>query len=92
MIPLHNWLIFAAAAVGMVLTPGPNMVYLISRSICQGRRAGVISLFGVVAGFLFHIVCASAGLTALLMTVPLAYTALKYVGAGYLLYLAWQAR
>lgn len=91
MIPLHDWLLFAAAATGMVLTPGPNMLYLISRSLCQGRRAGVISLAGVVTGFLFHIVCAAAGLTALLFTVPLAYVALKYAGAGYLLWLAWQA-
>lgn len=91
MIQLHDWLIFTAAAVGMVLTPGPNMMYLISRSICQGRRAGVISLVGVVGGFLFHILCAAAGLTALLVTVPLAYEVLKYIGAAYLLYLAWQA-
>eukprot|EP01034_Spumella_vulgaris_P003267 gene3266-4211_t len=48
----------------MVLTPGPNMVYLISRSICQGRRAGVISLIGVILGFWFHIIAAAAGLTA----------------------------
>lgn len=91
MIPLHEWLLFAAAALGMVLSPGPNMVYLISRSICQGRRAGCISLLGVVSGFLFHIVCASAGLTAIFLTVPFAYTALKYAGAAYLLWLAWQA-
>ncbi|HEY0947406.1 MAG TPA: LysE family translocator [Opitutaceae bacterium] len=91
MIPLQDWLVFAAAALGMVLTPGPNMVYLISRSICQGRRAGCISLIGVVAGFLFHIVCAAAGLTAIFLTVPLAYTVLKYAGAAYLLWLAWQA-
>lgn len=91
MIPWHEWLLFAAAALGMVLTPGPNMVYLISRSICQGRRAGLISLTGVVAGFFFHIVCASVGLTAVFMTVPFAYTLLKYLGAGYLFWLAWQA-
>ena len=49
MIPLQDLLIFAAAALIMVLTPGPNMIYLISRSICHGRRAGVTSLLGVVA-------------------------------------------
>ena len=91
MIPVHEWLLFAAAALGMVLTPGPNMIYLISRSICQGRRAGCISLAGVVLGFLFHIVCASAGLTAIFLTVPFAYNVLKYAGAGYLFWLAWQA-
>ena len=91
MIPLNEWLLFAAAALGMVLSPGPNMVYLISRSICQGRRAGCISLLGVATGFLFHIVCAAAGITAIFLAVPLAYTVLKYAGAGYLLWLAWQA-
>jgi threonine/homoserine/homoserine lactone efflux protein len=46
--------LFAAAALIMVLTPGPNMIYLVSRSICQGRAVGVISLFGVIAGFVAH--------------------------------------
>jgi threonine/homoserine/homoserine lactone efflux protein len=91
MLPLRDWLLFALAALGMVLTPGPNMIYLLSRSICQGRRAGFISLLGVVSAFLFHIVCAAAGLTAIFLTVPLAYILLKYAGAAYLLWLAWQA-
>jgi threonine/homoserine/homoserine lactone efflux protein len=91
MVPLNDLLLFAGAALLMVLTPGPNMVYLISRSICQGRRAGVISLFGVIAGFLVHMFAAALGLTALFMTVPLAYELLKWAGAAYLLYLAWQA-
>ncbi|MGQ3003866.1 MAG: LysE family translocator [Hydrogenophaga sp.] len=91
MVPLNDWLLFAGAALLMALTPGPNMVYLISRSICQGRRAGVISLFGVVAGFLVHMFTAAVGLTALFMAVPLAYEILRWAGAAYLLYLAWQA-
>lgn len=91
MVPLNDWLLFAGAALLMALTPGPNMVYLISRSICQGRRAGVISLFGVVAGFLVHMFTAAVGLTALFMAVPMAYEMLKWAGAAYLLYLAWQA-
>lgn len=91
MVPLSDLLLFAGAALLMVLTPGPNMIYLISRSICQGRRAGVISLFGVIAGFLVHMLAAAAGLTALFMAVPLAYELLKWLGAAYLLYLAWQA-
>ena len=91
MVPLNDWLLFAGAALLMALTPGPNMVYLISRSICQGRRAGVISLFGVVAGFLVHMFTAAVGLTALFMAVPMAYEILKWAGAAYLLYLAWQA-
>jgi len=91
MIPLEQLLLFAATALVMVLTPGPNMIYLVSRSISQGPRAGVVSLFGVVCAFLVHMTAAAAGLTALFMAIPLAYDALKLAGAAYLLYLAWQA-
>ena len=75
----------------MALTPGPNMIYLISRSLCQGRAAGVMSWFGVVLGFTVHMLCATIGLTALFMAVPLGYELLKFAGALYLLWLAWQA-
>ncbi|MBX8800800.1 LysE family translocator [Pseudochrobactrum asaccharolyticum] len=81
---------FALIALGMVLTPGPNMVYLISRSICQGRIAGLISLGGVALGFVFYMLCAAFGITAIVMAVPYAYDALRFGGALYLLYLAWQ--
>lgn len=91
MIPTRDLLLFGGAALLMVLTPGPNMIYLVSRSICQGRKAGVISLVGVVAGFLVHMLAAAAGLTALFLAVPLAYEILKWAGAAYLLWLAWQA-
>lgn len=86
-----NLIAFAAVALGMVLTPGPNMVYLISRSICQGRVAGLISLGGVALGFVFYMICAALGITALVMAVPYAYDTLRLAGAAYLLYLAWQA-
>lgn len=90
--PSHASLIgFALVSLGIVLTPGPNMIYLVSRSICQGKRAGVLSLFGVAAGFLVHMLAAAVGLTALFMAIPVAYEALKWAGALYLLYLAWQA-
>jgi threonine/homoserine/homoserine lactone efflux protein len=91
MIPTHDLLIFAAAALLMVLTPGPNMVYLLSRSVCQGRGAGVLSLFGVATGFLVHMLAAAAGLSAIFIAVPLAYDLLKWIGAAYLVWLAWQA-
>ena len=91
MIPLNDMLIFAAACLLMVLTPGPNMIYLISRSICQGRKAGMVSLLGVVAGFFVHLFAAAVGLTAVFLAVPMAYEVLKWAGALYLLWLAWQA-
>jgi threonine/homoserine/homoserine lactone efflux protein len=81
---------FAIVAAGMVLTPGPNMIYLVSRSISQGRIAGLISLGGVVLGFVFYMLCAAFGITALVFAVPYAYDALRFAGAAYLLYLAWQ--
>ena len=81
MIAAHDVLIFTAACVLMVLTPGPNMIYLISRSICQGRAAGVTSLVGVVAGFFVHMLAAAVGLTAVFLAVPMAYEALKWAGA-----------
>ncbi len=84
-------LVFAATALLMALTPGPNMVYLLSRSLCQGRNAGLLSWTGVVLGFTVHMVCASIGLTALFMAVPLGYELLKFGGALYLGWLAWQA-
>jgi threonine/homoserine/homoserine lactone efflux protein len=84
-------LMFALVALGMVLTPGPNMIYLISRSICQGRRAGLISLGGVALGFVFYMLCAAFGITAFIFAVPYAYDVLRLGGAAYLLYLAWQA-
>ena len=82
---------FALVALGMVLTPGPNMIYLISRSLCQGRMAGLISLSGVALGFVVYMLSAAFGITALLFAVPYAYDALRIGGAAYLLYLAWQA-
>lgn len=88
---LNSLLTFTLIALGMVLTPGPNMVYLISRSIAQGPVAGLISLIGVVLGFIIYMVSAAFGLTALMLAVPYAYDVLRFGGALYLLWLAWQA-
>lgn len=74
-------LLFALAALLLVLTPGPNMIYCVSRSLTQGARAGLLSLAGVVVGFGVH----------LLAAVPLAFDLLRIAGALYLLWLAWQA-
>ncbi|MDP2032280.1 MAG: LysE family translocator [Polaromonas sp.] len=82
---------FALVALALVLTPGPNMIYCISRTLCQGRTAGMVSLAGVALGFVVHLLGASFGLSALLLAAPLAFTALKVAGALYLLWLAWQA-
>ncbi|GAB4031983.1 LysE family translocator [Spirosoma jeollabukense] len=91
MLPINELLLFSLAALGLVLSPGPNMIYIISRSITQGRRAGLVSLAGVLVGFLVHIFLVSFGLTAVFMAIPLAYDVLRWLGIGYLLYLAWEA-
>lgn len=91
MISTADLLLFSGAALLLVLSPGPNMIYLISRSICQGRTAGVVSLFGVMAGFVVHMVAAAAGLSAVFIAVPFTYELLKWAGAAYLMWLAWQS-
>jgi threonine/homoserine/homoserine lactone efflux protein len=78
-------------ALAMVLTPGPNMMYLVARAIVQGRRAGVLSLLGVAAGFLVYLVATNLGLSAVFTLVPELYVAVKLAGAGYLGWLAVKA-
>lgn len=81
----------ALTALGMVLTPGPNMMYLVSRSISQGARAGLVSLLGTGLGFVIYMVMANTGLSVLFLAVPWLYIAFKAAGALYIGYLAYQA-
>lgn len=81
----------AVAATGLVLTPGPNMIYLVSRTVAQGRSAGLVSLLGVAAGFFCYLLATAAGLTALFALVPVLYDVVRLLGAGYLIWLAWRA-
>ncbi len=91
MLHTSELLLFALATIVMVFTPGPNMIYCVSRTLCQGRTAGMVSLAGVQMGLVVHICAAGAGLTALLLAVPLAFDVIKLAGAAYLLWLAWQS-
>jgi threonine/homoserine/homoserine lactone efflux protein len=81
--------LFAFAVLLLALTPGPVWIYLISRTLTQGRRAGYFSLIGVMAGVFVHLFAAALGLSALLLAVPAAFDAVKLAGAAYLLWLAW---
>ncbi|GAB2584095.1 LysE family translocator [Kribbella endophytica] len=81
----------ALIELGLVVIPGPNMIYLVSRSVVQGRRAGLISLAGVGTGFVIYLLAAAAGLATLFALVPEIYVTLKLAGAAYLLWLAWKA-
>jgi threonine/homoserine/homoserine lactone efflux protein len=78
---------FFAAAFLLNIAPGPDMLYVIGRSIGQGRRAGTVSALGIFVGCLVHIFVAAAGLAALLRSSPLAYSIVRYAGAAYLVYL-----
>lgn len=80
----------ALAALVMVLTPGPNMIYLVSRSIAQGRIAGLISLAGTGVGFLVYMTMANLGLAVVFVVIPWLYVGLKAAGVAYLAYLAWR--
>jgi threonine/homoserine/homoserine lactone efflux protein len=84
-------LAFASLAFAVVLTPGPNMIYMISRAITQGRVAGLIAFSGVAVGFVIFLLCAAFGLTAIVFAVPYAYDVLRFAGAAYIGWLAFEA-
>ncbi len=82
--------VFLAAVVTLTITPGPDMIYVASRAPGQGRPAGVLSTFGVITGTSVHLGLASLGLAELFRHAPWAYDLARYLGAAYLLYLAWR--
>ncbi len=79
--------LFLLAALGLLIIPGPSVLYIITRSVAQGRRAGLVSVLGVELASLTHVAAAALGLSALLLTSALAFSVVKYVGAAYLIYL-----
>ena len=83
--------IFAAASFALAVTPGPDMILVAARSAAQGRMAGLMTQVGISAGTLFHALILALGLSQLFPAVPYAYDAVRYLGAAYLLFLAWQA-
>jgi len=89
-VPPDTWFLFVVATVALAVTPGPNLLYLMSRTLVQGRAAGYVSLAGTLSGLLFHVLAAALGLSALLAAVPAAYDAVRWAGAAYLAFLAWQ--
>ena len=80
-------IVFIAAALVLLLTPGPAVLYIVARSLDQGRTAGIVSAVGIGVGTLFHVVAAVVGLSALLVSSATAFSAVKYMGAAYLIYL-----
>ena len=91
MIPAHSsLLLFVGAALVLLVIPGPAVFYITSRSIGQGRAAGLISALGIQVGTLVHVAAAALGLSALLVSSAAAFAAVKYLGAAYLIYLGVQ--
>ena len=82
---------FVGAAIALLLTPGPAVLYIVTRSIEEGRLAGLVSVLGICTGTLVHVVAATLGLSALLVSSALAFTTVKYLGAAYLVVLGVQA-
>jgi len=84
---IETVIVFMAAALALNVTPGPSILYVMSRSVGQGRTAGLVSALGLGTGSLIHAGAAALGLSVILAYSPLAYTVVKYLGAGYLVYL-----
>ena len=82
-----TFLLFAAASLAFLAIPGPSVFYIVTRSLAQGRRAGVTSMLGVQAGGLVHVVAAAFGVSALIASSATAFTIVKYAGAAYLVLL-----
>lgn len=91
MIDFQTLILFSAASLALAVTPGPDMILVAARSAAQGRMAGLVTQFGVSAGSTFHAIILALGLSQLFLAIPYAYDLVRYLGAAYLLYLAWQA-
>jgi RhtB (resistance to homoserine/threonine) family protein len=87
MFGIHDFGLFLAAGILLNLTPGPDTVYILGRSVAQGREAGVASALGICVGSIFHTCAAALGLSAILATSALAFGAIKLFGSAYLIFL-----
>ena len=83
-------ILFATASLVLTVTPGPDMLLIASRSISQGRLAGLCTYFGIAVGTYCHAVAAGLGLSQILLTTPVAYEAIRWIGCMYLLFLAYK--
>ena len=87
MLDFSRLFVFIIAAFVLLITPGPAVLYIVARSIDQGRLAGIVSTLGVGVGTMFHVGAAALGISALLVSSVLAFSIVKYLGAAYLIYL-----
>ena len=87
---IETLLIFATASIALSATPGPDMLLIVSRTVAQGRTAGFLTLAGAQVGTVVHALAAALGLSQLMLHVPAAYEVIRWIGAAYLLWLAWK--
>jgi RhtB (resistance to homoserine/threonine) family protein len=85
------WFLFFSTALALNIAPGPDLLYILTKTVANGKRVGIASALGVCTGALFHVAAASLGLSAILVSSALAFTIVKYIGVIYLLYLAYQS-
>lgn len=91
MLGIHHYWLFLATAVLLIITPGQDTFFILGRSLAGGRRSGIYAALGISAGTVIHTIFAALGLSALLATSPYAFTAVKFAGAGYLVYIGVRA-
>jgi threonine/homoserine/homoserine lactone efflux protein len=87
----HSIILFMISALALNFSPGPSILYILSRSVGQGREAGLVSVLGLATATLIHAVAMALGLSTLLLYSPLAFAVVKYLGAAYLIYLGVSA-
>lgn len=91
MLPVETLITFLSASVLLGLAPGPDNIFVLTQAALRGRGAGIIVMLGLCAGLVVHSIAVAFGVAAIFQTSELAFSMLKFIGAGYLLYLAWKA-
>ena len=91
MIPIETLLPFFAASVLLGIAPGPDNIFVLTQSALHGRGAGLVVMLGLCTGLIVHSIAVALGVAVIFQTSTVAFSALKFIGAGYLMYLAWQA-
>jgi RhtB (resistance to homoserine/threonine) family protein len=90
-VDFNSYLLFIGASIILCIVPGPDMIYLLSRTIAQGKKAGFAAALGINLGGYFHLTAAILGISAIIATSAIAFTILKYCGAAYLIYIGFKA-
>ncbi|CAM2788171.1 LysE family translocator [Moritella viscosa] len=85
------WVMFLTASLALNMTPGPDLIFVLTKTVSHGRKAGIVAAAGVCSGALVHVAAAALGLSAIIVSSAYAFMLIKIIGVGYLIYLAWQA-